>query len=156
MRAFPTPLLAALLAAAVSPAAAAPAPAKAPSAAAPAATGVTGDVRCLLTMYALGQDKQRQQAALIGAYFFIGRISARAPGLDVPAAVKAEEAKLSGQSLNEEAKRCGPLVEGGMRTLQMSFGGPRPAPGPGPAPGPTAAPAPPAGAPPVIPLPAPK
>lgn len=89
--------------------------------------GVSGDIRCLLTMAALGQDKQRQQAALIGAYFFIGRISARAPGIDLPAAVKAEAAKLKGQSLNAEAQRCGPMVEGGMRALQASFGGPRPA-----------------------------
>jgi pyruvate dehydrogenase E2 component (dihydrolipoamide acetyltransferase) len=151
MRAFSTPLLAALLAAAVSPAAAATAPKAAP---APApATGVTGDVRCLLTMVALGHDKQRQQAALIGAYFFIGRISVRAPGLNLPAAVKAEAAKLNGQSLNEEAKRCGPLVEGGMHTLQATFGGPRPAPSAGApaAPPPTAS-----GLPPAIPPAAPK
>lgn len=154
MRVLQTTLAALLSAGLALPAAAATALKTAPA----PATGVSADVRCLLTMAALGQDKQRQQAALIGAYFFIGRISAKAPGLDLPAAVKVEAAKLKGQSLNEEAKRCGPMVEGGMRSLQASFGGPRPPP---PAGGPTAgAPAAPpptaSGLPPAIPPAAPK
>jgi hypothetical protein len=72
MRAFSTPLLAALLAVAVSPALAAPAaPAVKPAAgkpagAAPAAIGTSADVRCLLSMVALGNDKDRQQAAQLG------------------------------------------------------------------------------------------
>ncbi|HLZ76601.1 hypothetical protein [Phenylobacterium sp.] len=118
---------------------------------------MSGDVRCLLTMYALGRDKQRQQAALLGVYFFIGRISARSPGIDLPAAVKTEAAKLQGKPLNDEAKRCGAMVEGGMRALQASFGPPQAAPGaspnpggPGPAAAPTAS-----GLPPAIPQAAP-
>lgn len=144
MRAFSTPLLAALLLAAVSPAAAAPAHAHAAHASANAG-GVTSDVRCLLTMAALGQDKQRQQAALIGAYFFAGRLSASAPGLDLPGAVKAEEAKMTPKDLPAEAQRCGPMVQGAMHSLQVSFGGPggaQPAQAPGPAPAPAPAPAP--------------
>ena len=136
MRAFSTPLLAALLAAAVAPAMAAPAPAKpaAAPAAAPAATPVEADLRCLLTMAVLGQDKTKQQAAVIGAYFFMGRLSARAPGLDIPVALKGVEAKLAPKDLPAEAQRCGPLVQGAMGTLQKSFAGPAPA-------APTAAPA---------------
>jgi hypothetical protein len=157
MRAIPKTLLALLLLGLAAPATAATTlkPAPAP------ATGVSADVRCLLTMYALGQDKQRQQAAVIGAYFFIGRINARAPGIDLPAAVKAEAAKLQGKSLNEEAKRCGPMVEGGMRALQASFGGPRGAPPSAPNPGAPSLGAPAAqpsasGLPPAIPQAAPK
>lgn len=147
MRAFSTPLLAALmLAAAVSPAAAAPAH-KAGAAAAAPGDQVTSDVRCLLTMAALGQDKQRQQAALIGAYFFAGRLSARAPSLDVPAAIKAQEAVMNPQQLPAEAQRCGPMVQAAMRALQTSFA---PPPGAQPAPTPGAAPAP------AAPAPAPK
>jgi hypothetical protein len=156
MRAFSTPLLAALLAAAaVAPAMAAPAPVKhaAPAAAAPSATSapatpVEGDLRCLLTMAVLGQDKTKQQAAVIGAYFFMGRLSARAPGLDVAAAVKALEAKLAPKDLPAEAQRCGPLVQGAMGSLQKSFGPPPGAAAPAPAPAPApAAPAPAAPAP---------
>jgi len=122
MRAFSTPLLAALLAAAAAPAMAAVV-AKAPASPA-AVTPVTSDVRCLLTMAALGQDKERQQAAVIGAYFFAGRLSVRAPGLDIPAAIKAQEAAMSPKDLPAEAQRCGPLVQGAMRALQQSFSAP--------------------------------
>lgn len=118
------------------PAAAAPA-AKTPS----ATSGVTGDVRCLLTMAALGQDKQRQQAALIGAYFFVGRINARAPGFNLPAAVKAEEPKMSGPVLAAESQRCGPMVEAAVHELQASFPPPPGAPPPA-APGAAAVPPP--------------
>lgn len=152
MRAFSTPLLAALLAAAaaaVAPAVGAPAPVKhaqapaaAPSAAGPPTSPVDGDLRCLLTMAVLGQDKTKQQAAVIGAYFFMGRLSARAPGLDIPAAVKAMEAKLAPKDLPAEAQRCGPLVQGAMGSLQKSFSAPAPAAGaPAPA-APASAPAP--------------
>ena len=126
MRAFSMPLLAALtLVAAAAPASAAPVAKRAPATApAPAATGVTSDVRCLMTMIAFGQDKTRQQAALVGAYFFAGRLSARAPGLDIPTAVKAEEARMNPKDLPGEAQRCGPIVQAGMRALQVSFGPP--------------------------------
>ena len=143
MRTFSTPLLAALmLAAAVSPATAAPA--HKAGAAAPQGDIVTSDVRCLITMAALGQDKQRQQAALIGAYFFAGRLSARAPGLDLPSAIKAQEAQMSPQQLPAEAQRCGPMVQAAVRSLATSFsppGGAQPAPAPPPS-APAATPAP--------------
>jgi hypothetical protein len=147
MRAFSTPLLAALLAAAaVAPAAGAPAPVKhaqapaaAPSAAGPPTSPVDADLRCLLTMAVLGQDKTKQQAAVIGAYFFMGRLSARAPGLDIPGAVKALEARLAPKDLPAEAQRCGPLVQGAMGALQKSFSPPASA---APPAGATAAPAP--------------
>jgi len=140
MRIPSTPLLAALmLAAAVTP-----------SAAAPAAKGsaqgdaVGADVRCLITMAALGQDKTRQQASVIGAYFFAGRLSARAPGLNLPAAIKAQEAQMNPQQLPAEAQRCGPMVQAAMQGLSAGFAPPagaQPAPAPKPA-TPPAAPAP--------------
>ncbi|MFI4965384.1 MAG: hypothetical protein ACHP9T_08470 [Caulobacterales bacterium] len=144
MRAFSTPLLAALLlAAAASSAAAAVAPKHAP---APTTGGVESDLRCLLTMAVIGQDKTKQPAAQMGAAFFTGRISARAPGIDLPSAVKAEEAKLAPKDLPAEAQRCGPMVQNAMRSLQASFSPPagaqRPA-GPAAAPAPGAAPVPP-------------
>ena len=140
MRAFSTPLLAALtLAAAVAPAAAAPAVKRA--AAAPAADGVASDVRCLMTMIAFGQDKTRQQAGQIGVDFFSGRISARAPGLDLAAAMKAEAPKLGQAQLQAELQRCGPLVAGASTKLQAALTALRPpgAPPAGAAPAPAPA-----------------
>jgi hypothetical protein len=116
-------LLAALtLAAAVAlPAAAAPAVKHATAAPAPAADGVTSDVRCLMTMIAFGQDKTRQQAGQIGVYFFAGRISARAPGLDLAAAMKAEAPKLGQAELQAELQRCGPLVAASSTKMQAAL-----------------------------------
>jgi hypothetical protein len=143
MRAFSTPLLAAILAAAVSPALAAPTPA--PKAAAPAAavTGPRTDLRCLMTMIALGQDKARAQAGQSGAYFFLGRLNARAPGFDLPAAMKAEAPMLGQAELQAELKRCGPMVAASSQSLQAAINGLRPPGAPAPTPG-AAAPAAPA------------
>ncbi len=106
-----------------------PAAAQKPPAAAPAAptTGVTSDVRCLLTMGALASNKASQQAATLGVYFFQGRISARAPGLDLPAALKVEVARMGPTELQNEAKRCAALVQQAAQSLQAaqaSFSGP--------------------------------
>ncbi len=150
MRAFSTPLLAAflvapMLVATVSPALAAPTHKAGATGA--AGDAITSDVRCLLTMAALGQDKTRQQASLIGVYFFSGRLSVRAPGLDLPAAIKAQEIKMTPQELPGEAQRCGPMVQSSMQSLQRAFAPPPsaqpvPAPGPAPAPSPSAPPVP--------------
>lgn len=140
MQAFPAPLLLAVILGAGSPALAAAATVHPAAAhAAPASGGVSSDVRCLLTMALLSQDKQRQQPALIGSYFFAGRISARAPGIDLPAAVKAEEAKFAAKDLQPELQRCGAMVQGAASGLRASFSNPG-AP-PSAAPGPAAAPA---------------
>jgi hypothetical protein len=132
-------LTAVVLMLAVSPAAAARK--ASPSAGAPT-SGVTGDVRCLLTMAALASNKANQQPATLGVYFFEGRISARAPGLDLPAALKAEAARLGAADLQMEAKRCAALVQQASQSLQAAqatFSGPvtPPAPAPGPTPAPT-------------------
>jgi hypothetical protein len=140
MRVFSTLSLVALLAASVSQAAAAPAahPATGPKAG-PKGDATASDVRCLITMAAIGQqDKARQQASVIGAYFFAGRLSARAPGLNLATAIKAQEATMSPQELPAEAQRCGPLVQAAVQGLQKGFapaaGAPAPAPSPAPAP----------------------
>jgi hypothetical protein len=143
MRAFSTPLLAALLlAAAVSPAAAATAVKRAPSAA-PAGGGVEADVRCLMTMIAFGQDKTRQQAGQVGVYFFSGRISARAPGYDLASGMKAQAPTLGPAELQAELKRCGPMVAASSQSLQAALTSLRPAGAPPPASPPAAAAAPP-------------
>jgi hypothetical protein len=105
-----------------------------------AAGGVTADVRCLLTMVALGQQKERQQAAQLGVYYFTGRIAARAPGLDLRAAMHTEAAQLDGKALEAESRRCGPMISNSIQIVQTGLNSLRPpgpppaAPVPGPAP----------------------
>jgi hypothetical protein len=140
MRAFPIPLLTALALAGVSPAIAAPTHKPAPSAA--QGEGVMSDVRCLMTMVAFGRDKTRQQAGQLGVYYFAGRISARAPGLDLASAIKAEAPKLGLPELQAELKRCGPMVSSSSQAVQAALNRLRPPGAPPPAPAGSAAPAP--------------
>jgi hypothetical protein len=135
MRALSTPLIAALLAAVAAPALAAPAPAPAhpAHATAPAATGVTADVQCLMSMIAIGQDKTRAEAGRMGAYFFLGRINARAPGFDLAGAMKAEAPKMDGPAIQASLKRCGPMIASGSQSLQNAVNGLRPPGAPAPA-----------------------
>jgi hypothetical protein len=142
MRDLSTTLLAAAL---LSAAAAAPVSA-ATKGHGPAGSAVTQDVRCLVAMAVFGQDKQRQQAAQVAGVFFAGRVSAHAPGIDLPSAVHAQEAVMTPKDLPGEVARCGALVQSGLRALQTSFSAPAGAGG-----APPAAPAP---APPAAPFPA--
>jgi hypothetical protein len=146
MRAFSTPLLAALLlAAAVAPAAAAPA-AKARPAVAPAVGAqnpVTSDVRCLLAMLAYANlSKENPQAAQFGVYFFVGRINARAPGLDLTSAVKAQAPTMGAEQLQAALKRCGPIVNTAGQGFQAAVNSLRPPGAPAPAASAAARPAP--------------
>lgn len=113
---------------AASTAVAAPAPA-----AAPKHTALESDVRCIIVMAALTQDKQRQQAGVIGAHFFAGRVSARAPGVNLTEAIRAEEAKMRRDELPAELQRCGPIVQAAVQALQASFQAPASGPPGGPA-----------------------
>jgi len=133
---------------------------KAPAAAAAkvGSATVTDDVRCLLTMVAFSNlNKEHPQAGQIGVFFYAGRISARAPTLDLAAAVKAQAPTMGPQQLQAELQRCGPLVDGSSKKVQAAITSLRPAGAPPPA---GAAPAPaapgPAAPPPLVAAPAPK
>ena len=138
MQAFTAPLLIAATLAAASPALAAPAPSA-------KADTVTSDVRCMLTMIAVSNlNKDRLGAAQFGSHFFLGRIYAREPGIDLAAAVKAQVPTLGPQQLQAELQRCGPVVTAAGKNFQTAMSGLAPPPG-----APAAAPAaPPAAAPP--------
>ncbi|HEX4711671.1 hypothetical protein [Phenylobacterium sp.] len=148
MRTLSKALTAILLLGAASPVTAAAQ--KAPPAAGAAAgltTGVTGDVRCLLTMGALASNQANQQAATLGVYFFEGRITARAPTLDLTTALKTEVERMGPADLQSEAQRCGSIMRQAAQSLQAaqaSFAGPVSTPGAAP---PAARPATPAPAP---------
>jgi hypothetical protein len=133
----PSKFLLVAIAAGVATTAAAAQPAAAP------VSAVNADVRCLLTMVALGHDKQRQQAAVIGSYFFMGRISARVSKFDLMSAAKAQAPTLGPAELTAEFKRCAPMVASAEGALKATFSPPAAARPPGAASlPPAAAPAP--------------
>ena len=112
MRMLSKTLFAAALACAASPAFAQKAPAAAP------VSPTSSDIRCMLAMGAIASNPNSRQAATLGAYYFQGRISARAPTLDLPTAMKAEVARLDQAAMQNEAKRCVALVNQASQTMQ--------------------------------------
>jgi hypothetical protein len=108
--------------------AAAPAVAQSPArprATAAAGASTSGDVRCLLTMLAIANQQRQQHAAQqpgqYGVYFYVGRLSARAPGLDLGQAMRAEVPHLDGKALDAEARRCGPIIGRAMQGAQAGL-----------------------------------
>lgn len=100
-----------------------------PAAAAPAAkgAGVTGDVRCLVTMVALGSNKEQRQSAQVGVDFFAGRVSARTSAAVMADAIKAEAPLMRPADFQAEFKRCAPMVGAYTQSLQTALMGLRPA-----------------------------
>ena len=117
------------------------------SAHAQASSGVTGDVRCMLTMAALSNNKSNQPQAGLGIFYFAGRIKAQSPNFNFATELKPVATKMTQPDFEAELKRCGPMVTSvmqGLQAAQASFGPPPAAAGAAPAP----APAPKAAAPP--------
>ena len=110
---------------------------------APAKTGLAGDVRCMLTMAALSNNKANQPQAGLGIFYFAGRIKAQNPAFNFATELKPVAAKMTQDDFKSELARCGPMVVSvvqGLQAAQASFGPPPAAPGTTP---PAAPPAPP-------------
>ncbi len=114
MRPIPLVLCAAL---ALSPAAAV---------AAPAGTGgLSGDVRCLMTMAALTSSKDPKQAQLAaaGVAFFTGKVKAQDPSFNFATRLKPVAAELNRTAITSEAQRCGPMLTASLRELDTALQG---------------------------------
>jgi len=80
-------------------------------------------------MGAIGSNKERQQAALMGVYFFAGRINARYPGINLGAELKTQAATMGPKDFEAESRRCGAMVVATVQALQAAqttMGGGRP------------------------------
>lgn len=97
------------------------------SAQAQSAAGVTGDVRCMLTMAALSNNKSNQPQAGLGIFYFAGRIKAQSPNFNFATELKPVAAKMTPPDFEAELKRCGPMLSSvmqGLQAAQASFGPP--------------------------------
>jgi hypothetical protein len=103
-RLFTTAMAAGLLFA--TGAAAAPAAQVAGPAAAPVAD--QPDLKCLIIAMAAIESGRAdaQQPGVLGAIYYLGRLDARTPGLDLRSAIAAEEATLKPETMGAEAARC--------------------------------------------------
>lgn len=87
-------------------------------AAAPAG-GATADVRCLMTMAALTNSPNANQAKLaqLGVVYFAGRVKAQDPSYNFGSRLKTVAATLDRATLTAEAQRCGPMLTASLREL---------------------------------------
>ena len=67
-----------------------------------------GDLRCMAVMAKLNQlaDARHQLESLLGGYYFLGRLQAAAPGLDLGPSTAAAYAKMSAAEFLSETGRC--------------------------------------------------
>ena len=75
------------------------------SAQAQAQSGVTGDVRCMLTMAALSGNKANQPQAGLGLFYFAGRIKAQNPAFNFATDLKPTAVKMTQPDFEAELKR---------------------------------------------------
>lgn len=76
------------------------------------------DLKCLLTMGALGGNEKNRIPALMGVYYFAGRIKASDPGLSLPDALKTLAPKMRPDDFKAAAKECGAEVNQTTMNLQ--------------------------------------
>lgn len=113
------------------------APAKAPTGA-KAASGSDGDLQCMLVASMLSRQKEPQAQSLSQAMtlYYLGRVDARRPGLNLRQALQSEMQANAGTSAAPVAQRCAAAIQARVNVLNAlggPQGGPPPAAG-GPAP----------------------
>lgn len=79
------------------------------------------DLRCLAIMAKINQlpDARHQLESLIGGYYYLGRVNAARPGLDVPPATAEAFGQMSASVFLAETNRC----EKEMRDLGKAMSG---------------------------------
>ena len=84
---------------------------------APAATAraddeaIAADARCIAVFAAMVQMPQYKDAAGAGLLYYLGRLDARDPKLDLAAAVKHEAARMDRSEYVTVAQRCGSTLK---------------------------------------------
>jgi hypothetical protein len=72
------------------------------------------DLRCLAIMAKINQlpDARHQLESLIGGYYYLGRVNAARPGLDVPPATAESFGQMSASVFLAETTRCEKEMQG--------------------------------------------
>lgn len=72
---------------------------------------ISSDARCIAAFGALIQIPAYKDAAGAGLLYFLGRLDARDPKLDLVAAVRHETERMDRTEYMTEAQRCGALLK---------------------------------------------
>jgi hypothetical protein len=95
------------------------------------------DLRCLAIMAKINQlpDARHQLESLIGGYYYLGRVTAAKPDLDLPAATAEAFGQMSASEFLTETNRCekemqakGKSMSGIAAAMPKPPGQPKPAP----------------------------
>lgn len=81
---------------------------------------VTADARCMLTMSAVAGDQNQRQAALLGIYYFAGRIRVQSPNYDFGTGLKAQGEKMTVADFQKELKPCGDQIKATAQALEAA------------------------------------
>jgi hypothetical protein len=81
---------------------------------------VTSDVRCMLTLSAVASDPNQRQAAVMGIYYFAGRIKAQNPGYNFGPGLKAEGERMTVADFQKELKPCGDQMKATAAALEAA------------------------------------
>jgi hypothetical protein len=84
------------------------------------AVGPVADIRCMLTMAQLSNNKANQPQAGFGLFYFAGRIRAQSPNFNFGTDLKPVAVKMTAADFEAETKRCGPMVVSVFQGLQAA------------------------------------
>jgi len=76
------------------------------------------DVRCALAMTVIMKDDAYRQSATVGLYYFVGRIEARDPNLDLAQSMRREAAAMQNSQWQAEIQRCGAALQAKTKDLE--------------------------------------
>lgn len=76
------------------------------------------DVRCALAMTVMMRDEAYRQPAALGLYYFVGRLKAREPEIELAQAMRREAAGMQNSEWKGEFQRCGAAVQAETQALE--------------------------------------
>lgn len=76
------------------------------------------DLRCVLAMTVIMKDDAYRQSATVGLYYFVGRLEAREPTLDLAQSMRREAASMQNSQWQGEIQRCGAALQAKTKNLE--------------------------------------
>lgn len=76
------------------------------------------DLRCALAMTVIMRDEAYRQSATVGLYYFVGKLEARDPAIDLAQAMRREASSMQNSQWQGEIQRCGAALQAKTRALE--------------------------------------
>lgn len=76
------------------------------------------DLRCALAMTVIMRDEAFRQSATVGLYYFVGKLEARDPTIDLAQAMRREASSMQNSQWQGEIQRCGAALQAKTKALE--------------------------------------